>query len=183
MSQNAHFGVPAAEQQPVSASELYIVTDQDDKELMLMPLQAILRQGLYCRVVLLALLDNQGKLLLQRRPPGRLPNAGQWDIYSTPVMAGEGLEDAAYRLLHTEAGIVTDLKLHCKLEGQTVAEQAFHVTLFSARLPKGYAYLLSQQPNTLLLDRDELEGLLGGEPGLFTGALAWAHENGLLFNA
>jgi 8-oxo-dGTP diphosphatase len=55
-------------------------------------------------VVAAALVDGQGRVLLQQRPPGSAM-AGLWEFPGGKVEAGEGLEAALVRELREELGI------------------------------------------------------------------------------
>lgn len=58
-------------------------------------------------VVAAALVDEEGKVLLQQRPPGR-HMAGLWEFPGGKVEKGETLEGALVRELREELGIETD---------------------------------------------------------------------------
>jgi isopentenyldiphosphate isomerase len=63
------------------------------------------------RVVHVFVLDRQGRLLLQRIPPGGKRHPGHWgSSVASYVFAGEGYEEAARRRLGQELG-VTDAEL------------------------------------------------------------------------
>lgn len=161
--------------------ELYIVTDRDDKELMLMPLAAVLRQKLFFRLVVLALEDGKERLLLHKNPPGRLPNSGKWDFFTSPVMADEARVDAALRILKTNTDILRELRL-VEVKRRPVDEKTLYsLTLFKARLPDGYAAMAAQKTDRLFVDKDELDGLVQGEPGMFSPHLLEVHSWELLF--
>jgi len=55
-------------------------------------------------VVAAALVDGEGRVLLQQRPPGR-QMAGLWEFPGGKVEAGEGLEAALIRELDEELGV------------------------------------------------------------------------------
>jgi 8-oxo-dGTP diphosphatase len=104
-------------------------------------------------VVAAALLDGEGRILLQRRPPGRAM-AGLWEFPGGKVEPGERPEAALVRELAEELGIEVD--------GKALAPAAFA----SADSPEGtggHMLLL------LYLCRD-----WSGEPrALDAAALAW----------
>jgi 8-oxo-dGTP diphosphatase len=58
-------------------------------------------------VVAAALVDAEGRVLLQQRPPGR-PMAGLWEFPGGKVETGERAEAALIRELREELGIETD---------------------------------------------------------------------------
>lgn len=55
-------------------------------------------------VVAAALIDSDGRILVQQRPPGR-SLAGLWEFPGGKIEAGESPEDALVRELHEELGI------------------------------------------------------------------------------
>jgi len=57
-------------------------------------------------VVAAALVDADGRVLLQQRPPGK-PMAGLWEFPGGKIEPGETPEAALVRELHEELGIVT----------------------------------------------------------------------------
>ena len=57
-------------------------------------------------VVAVALVDAEGRVLLQQRPPGK-PMAGLWEFPGGKVEAGETPEAALVRELEEELGIAT----------------------------------------------------------------------------
>jgi 8-oxo-dGTP diphosphatase len=58
-------------------------------------------------VVAVALVDGEGRVLLQQRPPGR-QMAGLWEFPGGKIDEGEGPEEALIRELREEVGIDTD---------------------------------------------------------------------------
>ncbi|MFS2111457.1 (deoxy)nucleoside triphosphate pyrophosphohydrolase, partial [Sphingomonas sp. Sphisp140] len=55
-------------------------------------------------VVAAALIDGEGRVLLQQRPPGK-PMAGLWEFPGGKIEPGESPESALARELHEELGI------------------------------------------------------------------------------
>lgn len=58
-------------------------------------------------VVAAAMIDGDGRVLVQRRPPGK-PMAGLWEFPGGKIDPGERPEDALRRELHEELGIEVD---------------------------------------------------------------------------
>jgi len=71
-------------------------------------------------VVAVALIDGEGRVLLQQRPPGK-PMEGLWEFPGGKIDAGETPEAALIRELHEELGIDTD---HACLAPATFASAA-----------------------------------------------------------
>lgn len=163
--------------------ELYIVTDQDDKELMVMPLPAILRQGLTFRLVMLALMDREKRLVLQKSPASRPVFPGKWDIFSSPVKTGDSRQGTALKLLREEAGILQDIRL-TERPGlpPSAPELPCAITLYTARPSPGAVILASQRNDIMLADEDELNGLIQGDPNMFAPPLLAIQRQGLLFS-
>lgn len=60
-------------------------------------------------VVAVAMLDGEGRVLLQQRPPGK-PMAGLWEFPGGKIEANESPEAALARELHEELGIILSVK-------------------------------------------------------------------------
>lgn len=60
-------------------------------------------------VVAVAMLDGEGRVLLQQRPPGK-PMAGLWEFPGGKIEANESPEAALARELHEELGITLSVK-------------------------------------------------------------------------
>ena len=60
-------------------------------------------------VVAVAMRDGEGRVLLQRRPPGK-PMAGLWEFPGGKIEANESPEAALARELHEELGITLSVK-------------------------------------------------------------------------
>lgn len=60
-------------------------------------------------VVAVAMLDGEGRVLLQQRPPGK-PMAGLWEFPGGKIEPGEAPEAALARELHEELGITLSVK-------------------------------------------------------------------------
>jgi hypothetical protein len=88
------------------------VLDASGKPLLVMPRNAVLRQKLSHKGVLVCLQDRAGRLFIHRRPPGSFSYAGMWDIASAGrLLAGESYHDAGLRLLR-ENWDMTGADLH-----------------------------------------------------------------------
>jgi isopentenyldiphosphate isomerase len=82
------------------------VVDENDKVVGKAPLNDIYEHVLIHRVVMIAVQEPGGKILLQRRSPSVATNANRWDISAAGhVDAGEDYAQAADRELKEELGI------------------------------------------------------------------------------
>jgi 8-oxo-dGTP diphosphatase len=75
-----------------------------------------------------ALIDEDGRVLLTRRPPGK-PMAGLWEFPGGKVDAGETPEAALVRELHEELGISVPVKCITPLTFASHAYETFHLLM------------------------------------------------------
>lgn len=162
-----------------SIMQILEITDNEDRPLMCMPPDAVLRQKLHRRIVCIALHTGKNTLLLHKRTDPMLAHQGVWDLYTGPVLMGEAREDAALRLLQDKTGL-EDFSLTFAAVRKGRREEPSHVALFIARLPRGM-FPQGDQHDILEVDADELAGLVRHTPELFSPALQWAAESGCLF--
>lgn len=179
--------------------DLIEVIDAADKPLLLMSKADVLSQSLPHRVVMVALRNHEGRILATRRTfagPSTvlptLPHAPQeeheyvWGLSaSTRVRAGESRLDAARRALLLDAGI-SDVPLVYRASKAPVLQstEAFaslQVTLFMGGPTSIIPGNDTEAQGTMLLDKDELEGLANYFPGVLSPGLAWAVTSGALF--
>jgi len=84
-------------------------------------------------VVAAALADPQGRVLLQRRPPGK-PHAGLWEFPGGKVDAGETPEAALVRELAEELGLLVDVAGLEPVTFASVAGGGHHLLLLLYRV-------------------------------------------------
>jgi isopentenyl-diphosphate delta-isomerase len=156
-----------ADPAPVRRDELDTlveIVDDDDRPLLLMPLDEALLQGLPARMAAAAVFTRQGRLILRKRRDVVPAGAEKWDIYAGPVLAGEAREDAVLRLLASLTGLpglsATPLD----------AGPSRLLALFSVRLPAGL-YPRHAPQDMLMVDADELAGLTRDVPELLSAEL------------
>lgn len=145
------------------------VVDGNDRPLMCVLPETALRQKLALRIVAVALRSRDNRLVLHKRGESGLGDPGKWDLYTGFVRVGEAREDAALRLLLSEAGL-SGIRL-CLLPGDENRKIGSRLlTLFTAALPAG---LYPQHPDQelLLVDADELAGLMRDVPELLSPEL------------
>mgnify|MGYP003587584685 CR=1 FL=1 len=146
------------------------VVDGNNRPLLCMTPQAALRQKLPVRAVAVALRLRQNRLILRRRQDAGRGVAGRWDLYAGFVMVGEAREDAALRLLLSEAGL-SGLRVSSLGGPEKDGDGLF--TLFAVDLPAG---LYPEHPvqDMMTVDADELAGLIRDVPELLSPELVRA---------
>lgn len=164
---------------PWEREQLVEIVDAHDRPLALLTPQNALRQGLRFRRVAVALRTTPDSVLLMREKDDRTDRPSLWSIGTGPVRVGEAREEAAARLMAEEAGLRGVLPREVAFAGAAEGF-AYDLTLFVADLPKG---LLPWRKGieSLAMDRDELEGVIGGAGELFSEELRWAVRSGALF--
>lgn len=89
-------------------------------------------------VVAAAIVDMEGRVLVQQRPPGK-PMAGLWEFPGGKVEAGERPEAALIRELHEELGI--DVEAAClapaTFASEALGERHLLLLLYALRKWKG----------------------------------------------
>lgn len=174
------------------AEDLLEVIDGNDQPFLLMPKGEVLAQGLAHRVVLVAVRQQGGRILVTQRTRdtgSESENSSVWGLSaSTRVRAGEARVDAALRVLHNDVG-VPDAQL---LPGAGKAPRIpalspfdrLHVSLFIAEAPLGSPISAEAEKNTdvMFLDKDELQGMAQHFPELLSDGLRWAVTSGALFS-
>ena len=155
------------------------VVDGNGRPLLCMTPQAALRQKLSVRAVAVALRLRQNRLILRRRHDAGRGGAGRWDLYAGFVMVGEAREDAALRLLLSEAGL-SGLRVSPLPGPEENGDGLF--TLFTVDLPAG---LYPEHPvqDMMTVDADELAGLIRDVPELLSPELVRAAAVPGLFRA
>ena len=95
----------------------------------------------FLSVVAVALVDADGRLLVQQRPPGK-PFAGLWEFPGGKVEPGETLEAALIRELHEELGIDTWTSCLAPLTFASQSYPDFHLLMpvFACRRWQGIAH-------------------------------------------
>lgn len=95
----------------IDSDESIILVDEDDRELGLAPKIEAHQRGLRHRAISVCILDKRGRMLLQRRAPGKYHSGGLWtNACCTHPRAGETVEAAARRRLREELGVDCELK-------------------------------------------------------------------------
>jgi isopentenyl-diphosphate delta-isomerase len=88
-----------------------ILVDQDDREVGLADKLEAHRTGMLHRAVSVFAFDATGRLLLQRRAPGKYHSGGLWSNSAcTHPTPGESPEAAAHRCLHEEMAVRAELE-------------------------------------------------------------------------
>ena len=93
------------------SEEQIILVDGEDRETGLAPKLEAHLQGLRHRAISVCILDQRGRMLLQRRAAGKYHSGGLWtNACCTHPRAGEAVAEAARRRLREELGVDCDLK-------------------------------------------------------------------------
>jgi 8-oxo-dGTP diphosphatase len=89
-------------------------------------------------VVAAAILDGEGRILVQQRPPGK-PMAGLWEFPGGKVEPGEIPEAALVRELEEELGIVLDAAalVPATFASETLGERHLLLLLYTLRSWRG----------------------------------------------
>ena len=146
------------------------VVDSNGRPLLCMTPQAAMRQKLPVRAVAVALRLRQNRLILRRRQDAGRGASGRWDLYAGFVMVGEAREDAALRLLLSEAGLSG---LRVSPLGGPEKDGNGLFTLFAVDLPAGL-YPEHPDQDMMTVDADELAGLIRDVPELLSPELVRA---------
>ncbi|MEG2171899.1 MAG: NUDIX domain-containing protein [Desulfovibrionaceae bacterium] len=171
------------------AEGLIEVIDSHDKPFLLMPKAEVLAQNLSHRVVMVALRNREGRILVTHRgatidtEPVRI-----WGLSaSTRVRAGESRIDAALRALSFDAGINTAQLIYGAGKAPhilgTTSFDLLHITLFIAESATAPGTVEPEQnAEVMFLDKDELEGMAQHFPDMLSTGLLWAITSGALFS-
>jgi isopentenyl-diphosphate Delta-isomerase len=90
----------------IDSDETIILVDDEDREIGLAPKIDAHARGLRHRAISVCILDNRGRMLLQRRAPAKYHSGGLWtNACCTHPRAGETVEEAARRRLREELGV------------------------------------------------------------------------------
>ena len=160
--------------------QLVEIVDADDRPLAVMAPQSALRQGLRFRKIAVVLRPAPDTVLIIRKRDERTGRPGLWNIGSGVVRVGEAREDAAARLMAEEAGLGGIRPRMVAVAGEREGF-AYDLALFVADLPKGFLPW-REDIEAVVMDRDELEGVIEGAEELFTPELRWAARTGGLFD-
>jgi 8-oxo-dGTP diphosphatase len=87
-------------------------------------------------IVCVALVDGDGKILLQQRPPGK-PMAGLWEFPGGKIAAGETPEQALARELDEELGLAVALDDLAPAGFASHRYDSFHILLLLYRCRRG----------------------------------------------
>ena len=95
----------------IDSDETIILVDEEDRQIGLAPKMEAHTQGLRHRAISVCILDQRGRMLLQRRATGKYHSGGLWtNACCTHPRAGETVEAAARRRLREELGVDCELK-------------------------------------------------------------------------
>lgn len=169
----------------MSISELeqtFLVTDDKDIPLLMLPFTTVLRQKLFYRLVAVALLSINGKLFLRKRTafPLEQKKKAYWGLPLLSVQQKESRQEVAEQIVKEAVGSF-EIPLQYSKTFQIPSWHNFHGTVFSATLPNGITPLGSNDM-WLCVDQDELQGLVAEIPEMLAPEVLWALEKNMLFS-
>lgn len=168
------------------ADNLIEVIDAEDKPFLLMPKASVLAQSLSHRVVLVALRNDAGHILVTRHS-ALSTTEHIWGLSaSTRVRAGESRVEAALRALHADAGITATQLAYGAAKAPAIpsikAFDVLHTTLFIVESADCHTPIESEKSTDIMfLDKDELEGMATHFPEMLSAGLLWAVNAKALF--
>lgn len=175
------------------ADNLIEVIDANDLPFLLMPRTEVLAQNLPHRVVLVALRNHEGRILVTQRTSnaGNMASPtpeGVWGLSaSARVQAGESRVDAALRVLRKDMGIANAQLVPGTGKAPVVPAQShfdlLHITLFIAEMALSSPIIAESEKSdsAMFLDKDELQGMAKHFPEMLSSGLLWAVTAGALF--
>lgn len=175
------------------ADDLIEVIDANDLPFLLMPRAEVLAQGLPHRVVLVALRNHEGRILVSQRAGNTdtMPNTVTESVWglsaSARVRAGESRVDAALRVLRTDMGIDNAQLVPGAGKSPAIPAQnpfdLLHITLFIAETALSSPIIAESEKSDsiMFLDKDELQGMAKHFPEMLSNGLLWAVTAGALF--
>lgn len=147
-----------------SPETLIEVTDDMGSALLHMPWEHVLRQSLPCKLVVLIFSNTKGHIFLKKKPSAdkRKKNT-LWGLDITPVEANEAKKDAALRISQQAAGLhnLSPHELACL---KVPSAPHMTITYFLARMPGDIPPMPANDAPLMLVDADEVEGLLETAP-------------------
>lgn len=175
------------------ADDLIEVIDANDLPFLLMPRAEVLAQSLPHRVVLVALRNHEGRILITHRSGNSgnvasLTPEGVWGLSaSARVRAGESRVDAALRVLRKDMGIANAQLVPGAGKAPIIPAQSpfdlLHITLFIAETALSSPIIAESEKSdsAMFLDKDELQGMAKHFPEMLSDGLLWAVTDGALF--
>ncbi len=170
---------------PAQTPPVVEIVDASNRSLGALPLDEVLRQKLFCRMVLVLLYDQHGKLYLVKFPEwkeGGVLAPCRWDIgLVTYVRPGESTKDGALRRMRENLGTRAG-RLHLVRTWPVSwdAEKVF-VSLYRLYTHSSSLQYMHQKNETLAVDQEELEGLVIHCPDLLTNRVISLDKQAQLF--
>lgn len=140
------------------------VTDEQRLPLLHMPWEQVLRQKLPCKLAVLLLRNSSGHIYLKKKIISDIRRKRNvWGLDVTPVLAGEARLAAAFRMVQKLTGVK---KIQPAEMARLSAPSAEHIeiTYFQAAMPGDIPPMPVSETPLLLVDGDEIEGLLETAP-------------------
>lgn len=160
-------------------ADMLEVVDSNNSPLLLMPQEQVLRLNLPHRRVLLIMQDKQGRIVLCRRPPC----LSCWGFAALcPVPAGASYEATASAALERDWALPAVPMQHKALWQPCAHNGGAFTACYVATLPN----LLPLCPasaiaESMLLDRDEVQGMANTLPHMLAPEVHWALSRTDLF--
>jgi isopentenyldiphosphate isomerase len=165
-----------------TSQQIVEIVDSGNHPLGAMPLDEAQRQNLFHRMVVILMYDQKDRLYLKKTISKGTSTPYRWDIgLGTFLRPGESAEDGACRKIQGYLGMKAGkLRFVCTLPPLTT-ERIF-VSLY--RLNNcDTAFLNGDTDNVLMVDHDELSGLVTYCPELLTNRVISLWRQRRLFNA
>lgn len=140
------------------------VSDNAGLALLHMPWEQVLRQNLPFKLVVLALCNNKGHIYLKKKTFGdKRKKQALWGLDITPVQGNEARLDAVFRISQGATGVqsIQPVEIAC-----LPMPEAPHINLtyFLATMPGDLPPMPDNEVPLMLVDGDEMEGLLETVP-------------------
>lgn len=151
-----------------------ILVDDEDRPIGLCDKLEAHRRGLLHRAVSVFAFAPDGRLVVQRRAPGKYHSSGLWSNSAcTHPRDGEALEDAARRSVREELGTEVDslryafpLVYRADVGAALVEHEYDHV--FTGEIVGGVHPVAEEVDAVELIDIDELVTAVAGDPARYT---------------
>lgn len=156
------------------------ITDLKNQPLIHMPWSQAQKQKLPCRLMVLLLRNIKKSLFLKDKSTQGKKSSPLFGLIFVPIKAGESHEEWATYLARNETGLKNLKSIKLTHEFFFESYNAF-LSLYAVELPGKLPPLYEDGKKTLIVDQDELKGLIKSVPESISPELSWLSEKGYLF--